>query len=54
MSHYLRCQVAIIPSNNFNGALRWFTHVEETGFYMAALGDHFVDCSNPQRNWLET
>ncbi|MDE0808076.1 MAG: hypothetical protein OSB69_01900 [Alphaproteobacteria bacterium] len=53
MSHDLRFQVAIMPSDDFNGVLRWSTHVEEIGFGMAAFGDHFVDWSNPQRTWLE-
>jgi alkanesulfonate monooxygenase SsuD/methylene tetrahydromethanopterin reductase-like flavin-dependent oxidoreductase (luciferase family) len=53
MSHGLRFQVAIVPSDDFNGVLRRFTHAEEIGFGMATIGDHFVDWSNPQRPWLE-
>jgi alkanesulfonate monooxygenase SsuD/methylene tetrahydromethanopterin reductase-like flavin-dependent oxidoreductase (luciferase family) len=53
MSHDLRFQVAIMPSDDFDGVLRRFKHAEDLGFDMATTGDHFVDWSSPNRPWLE-
>lgn len=53
MGHDLRFQVAIMPSDDFDGILRRFKHVEDLGIDMATTGDHFVDWTNPPRPWLE-
>ena len=53
MTHDLRFQVAIMPSDDFAGVLRRFRHVEDLGADMATTGDHFCDWTNPERHWLE-
>lgn len=53
VNHELRFQVLVIQNAPLAELLRRFRQVEELGFDLVAIGDHFVDWSNPSRPWFE-
>jgi alkanesulfonate monooxygenase SsuD/methylene tetrahydromethanopterin reductase-like flavin-dependent oxidoreductase (luciferase family) len=53
MSHALRFHVLILPSQPWSELARRYRHVEELGFDVAGIADHFVDWTNPARPWFE-
>ncbi|HEY0519532.1 MAG TPA: LLM class flavin-dependent oxidoreductase, partial [Ilumatobacteraceae bacterium] len=53
MTHDLRFQVMMIPSVPWPEYLDRFLHVEDLGFEVAGLPDHFCDWANPTAPWLE-
>lgn len=53
MSHDLRFQVLVIPNVPWPQYLDRFLHLEELGFEVAAVPDHFCDWGNPSGPWLE-
>lgn len=53
MTHDLRFQVLILPNLPWSELLARFQLVEELGFDLAGVGDHFVDWTNPPSPWFE-
>lgn len=53
MSHELRFQVLTLPGQPWSDYRAQVRHVEELGFDLAAVPDHFCDWSNPPAYWLE-
>ena len=53
MAHALRFQVLALPSAPWVELLERYTYVEELGFDVVGIGDHFVDWNNPSLPWLE-
>lgn len=53
MSHDLRFQVLVIPNVPWSEYLDRFLRLEELGFDVAAVPDHFCDWGNPTGLWHE-
>lgn len=53
MGHDLRFQVLVIPNVPWPEYLDRFLRLEDLGFDVAAVPDHFCDWSNPPGPWLE-
>ena len=53
MSHKLRFQVLTLPNVPWDELLRRYRRLEELGFDLAGVADHFVDWSNPSSPWFE-
>ena len=53
MSHKLRFQALTLPNVPWDGLLRRYRRLEELGFDLAGVADHFVDWSNPSSPWFE-
>jgi alkanesulfonate monooxygenase SsuD/methylene tetrahydromethanopterin reductase-like flavin-dependent oxidoreductase (luciferase family) len=53
MGQPLRFQVLVIPNVPWSEYLDRFVRVEELGFDVAAVPDHFCDWGNPTGPWLE-
>jgi alkanesulfonate monooxygenase SsuD/methylene tetrahydromethanopterin reductase-like flavin-dependent oxidoreductase (luciferase family) len=53
MSHDLRFQVLVIPNVPWSEYLDRFMRLEDLGFDVAAVPDHFCDWGNPTGPWLE-
>jgi alkanesulfonate monooxygenase SsuD/methylene tetrahydromethanopterin reductase-like flavin-dependent oxidoreductase (luciferase family) len=53
MSFDIRFQVLTLPGRPYTEYRDQVLHVEELGFDIAAIPDHFVDWANPPAPWLE-
>jgi len=53
MSFDIRFQVLTLPGQAYEEYRRQVLHVEELGFDIAAVPDHFCDWANPPAPWLE-
>lgn len=53
MNHRLRFQVLTLPNAPWNELLQRYRFLEELGFDLAGVADHFVDWSNPSSPWFE-
>ena len=53
MAHKLRFQAMILPNVPWPEMVRRAHHIEELGFDMLGLADHFIDWSNPPSPWFE-
>jgi alkanesulfonate monooxygenase SsuD/methylene tetrahydromethanopterin reductase-like flavin-dependent oxidoreductase (luciferase family) len=53
MTRDLRFQVLILPNAPWNETLSRFKYVEQLGFDLVTIVDHFVDWTNPSVPWLE-
>ena len=53
MSHKLRFQVLTLSNVPWDELLRRYRRLEELGFDLAGVADHFVDWSNPSSPWFE-
>ena len=53
MTHPLRFLVQTLPNVSWNELKQRYKYIEELGFDVVGLGDHFVDWSNPPSPWFE-
>ena len=53
MAHELRFQVLTIPNTSWDALLRRYQTIEDLGFDLAGMADHFVDWTNPRSPWFE-
>lgn len=53
MSHELRFQVLNLPNVAWHETLARYKLIEELGFELAGVADHFVDWTKPERPWFE-
>jgi alkanesulfonate monooxygenase SsuD/methylene tetrahydromethanopterin reductase-like flavin-dependent oxidoreductase (luciferase family) len=53
MTHSLRFHVLILPNVPWSEVVRRCRHVEELGFDVAGVADHFVDWTHPPSPWFE-
>jgi alkanesulfonate monooxygenase SsuD/methylene tetrahydromethanopterin reductase-like flavin-dependent oxidoreductase (luciferase family) len=53
MSHPLRFHVLMLPNVPWDEVARRFRHVEELGFDVGGMADHFVDWTGSGSPWLE-
>jgi alkanesulfonate monooxygenase SsuD/methylene tetrahydromethanopterin reductase-like flavin-dependent oxidoreductase (luciferase family) len=53
MADTLRFQVLTLPGTPWPGYRAQVLHIEELGFDVAAIPDHFCDWANPPAPWLE-
>lgn len=53
MAHDLRFQVVVLPNTDWNALLVRFLAVEELGFDLVGMADHFVDWTNPPSPWFD-
>ena len=53
MAHGLRFQVLVLPKVPWPEYLDRFLRLEDLGFDVAAVPDHFCDWGNPSGPWLE-
>ena len=53
MVHELRFQVVVLPNTDWDALLARFLAVEELGFDLVGLADHFVDWTNPPSPWFD-
>ena len=53
MAHELRFQVLTIPNTTWDALLRRYQTIEDLGFDLAGMADHFVDWTNPPSPWFE-
>jgi len=53
MTHELRFQVLTLPNASWSTLLERYTRIEELGFDLAGMADHFVDWTNPPSPWFE-
>ena len=53
MGHALRFHVLILPNVPWGEVARRFRHLEELGFDVAGVADHFTDWTKPGSPWLE-
>ena len=53
MSHPIRFQVLTLPGQPYEVYLGQVKRLEELGFDLAAVPDHFCDWANPPAPWLE-
>lgn len=53
MAHDLRFQVVVLPNTDWNALLARFLAVEELGFDLVGMADHFVDWTNPPSPWFD-
>ena len=54
MAHALRFLVQTLPNVPWNELQQRYKYIEELGFDLVGLADHFVDWTNPQSPWFET
>jgi alkanesulfonate monooxygenase SsuD/methylene tetrahydromethanopterin reductase-like flavin-dependent oxidoreductase (luciferase family) len=54
MGHPLRFHVLLLPNVGWSELKRRVVRLEELGFEVAALADHFVDWTNPSTPWFES
>jgi len=53
MAHELRFQVGVLPNSDWNTLLARFLLIEELGFDLVGMADHFVDWTNPPSPWFD-
>lgn len=53
MTHALRFQVLTLPTVPWSELVRRYRHIEELGFDVAGVADHFVDWTHPPNPWFE-
>jgi alkanesulfonate monooxygenase SsuD/methylene tetrahydromethanopterin reductase-like flavin-dependent oxidoreductase (luciferase family) len=53
MGHALRFHVLTLPNVPWNELARRYRHIEELGFDVAGVADHFVDWTHPPSPWFE-
>jgi alkanesulfonate monooxygenase SsuD/methylene tetrahydromethanopterin reductase-like flavin-dependent oxidoreductase (luciferase family) len=53
MAHALRFQVVVLPNTDWDVLLARFLLVEELGFDLVGMADHFVDWTNPPSPWFD-
>lgn len=53
MAHELRFQVVVVPNTDWSALLTRFQLVEELGFDVLGMADHFVDWTNPPSPWFD-
>jgi alkanesulfonate monooxygenase SsuD/methylene tetrahydromethanopterin reductase-like flavin-dependent oxidoreductase (luciferase family) len=53
MTHELRFHVLTIPNTSWSKLLGRYQKIEELGFDIAGMADHFVDWTNPPSPWFE-
>lgn len=53
MAHELRFQVLTLPNTSWGALLRRYRTIEDLGFDLAGMADHFVDWTNPPSPWFE-
>jgi alkanesulfonate monooxygenase SsuD/methylene tetrahydromethanopterin reductase-like flavin-dependent oxidoreductase (luciferase family) len=53
MSHALRFHVLVLPNVAWSELARRFRHLDELGFDVGGLADHFVDWTGSGSPWLE-
>jgi alkanesulfonate monooxygenase SsuD/methylene tetrahydromethanopterin reductase-like flavin-dependent oxidoreductase (luciferase family) len=53
MTHSLRFHVLTLPNVPWSELVRRYRHIEELGFDVAGVADHFVDWTNPASPWFE-
>lgn len=53
MTHALRFQVLTLPNVPWSELVRRYRHIEELGFDVAGVADHFVDWTHPPSPWFE-
>jgi alkanesulfonate monooxygenase SsuD/methylene tetrahydromethanopterin reductase-like flavin-dependent oxidoreductase (luciferase family) len=53
MTHELRFQVVVLPNTDWNTLLARFQRIEELGFDLVGMADHFVDWTNPPSPWFD-
>jgi len=53
MAHELRFQVLTLPNTSWSALLRRYQTIEDLGFDLAGMADHFVDWTNPPSPWFE-
>jgi alkanesulfonate monooxygenase SsuD/methylene tetrahydromethanopterin reductase-like flavin-dependent oxidoreductase (luciferase family) len=53
MSHALRFHVLTLPNVPWSELTRRFRHLEELGFDVGGVADHFTDWTKPGSPWLE-
>jgi len=53
LSHELRFGIAFVPDTPWDEFVRRFLYIEELGFDIAGLGDHFAHFWFPSQPWLE-
>jgi alkanesulfonate monooxygenase SsuD/methylene tetrahydromethanopterin reductase-like flavin-dependent oxidoreductase (luciferase family) len=53
MSHALRFLVLTLPNVPWAEVMRRYRHIEELGFDVAGVADHFVDWTHPPSPWFE-
>ncbi len=54
MTHSLRFLAQTLPNASWNELLERYKYIEELGFDLLGLADHFVDWSNPPSPWFES
>ncbi len=53
MTHALRFHVLTLPNVPWHEVERRYRHIEELGFDVAGVADHFTDWTNPSSPWFE-
>ena len=53
MAYALRFQVVVLPNTDWNALLARFLAIEELGFDLVGMADHFVDWTNPPSPWFD-
>ena len=53
MAHELRFQVVVVPNTDWSALLARFQLIEELGFDVVGMADHFVDWTNPPSPWFD-
>jgi len=53
LSHELRFGIAFVPDTPWDEFVRRFLYIEELGFDIAGLGDHFAHPMFPSKPWFE-
>lgn len=53
MTHALRFQVLTLPNVSWSALLGRYRYIEELGFDLAGVADHFVDWTHPPSPWFE-
>jgi alkanesulfonate monooxygenase SsuD/methylene tetrahydromethanopterin reductase-like flavin-dependent oxidoreductase (luciferase family) len=53
VSHALRFHVLTLPNVPWKELVRRYRHLEELGFDVAGVADHFVDWTHPPSPWFE-
>jgi alkanesulfonate monooxygenase SsuD/methylene tetrahydromethanopterin reductase-like flavin-dependent oxidoreductase (luciferase family) len=53
MSHAVRFHVLTLPNVPWKELVRRYRHLEELGFDVAGVADHFVDWTHPPSPWFE-
>src|SRR5215471_10710591 len=53
MAHQLRFLAQPLPNVPSDELLRRYRHIDQLGFDLAAVADHFVDWNHPPNPWFE-